>query len=113
MHLYRHSTECLVAIQMFLDQNPRYWRFVPMTYEDANHPAQMITMSTLDMKMMAVRSHDEIDPFIRDLPTPPANYRFSKRQNLQQYAFFLGKKDLIMPNLHLDLYNAKIIAVSK
>jgi len=96
-----------MAIQMFLDQNQRYWCFVPMTLNEANQPAQMITMSTLDMKMTAVRAHDEIDPLIKELPKPPANYHFSKRQYLQQYAFFLSKKDLVMPNMHLDLYNAR------
>ena len=45
MLLYRHSTECPAAIQMFLDQNPRYWRFVPMSDEEASRPEQTIHTS--------------------------------------------------------------------
>ena len=50
MLLYRHSTQCPAAIQMFLDENPRYWRFVPMTVEEASRPEQNIHASTMDFK---------------------------------------------------------------
>jgi len=29
--LYQHSTQCSVALQIFLKCHPRYWCFVPMT----------------------------------------------------------------------------------
>jgi hypothetical protein len=113
MHLYRHSTECPSAIQMFLDENPRYWRFVPMTNDEANQHGQIIAASTLDMKMIDIRPHHEIIQYLDDLPPSPPNYQFSKRQYHQQYAFFQSKRDFVMPNMHLDLYNARVIAVSK
>ncbi|CAF5220007.1 unnamed protein product, partial [Rotaria magnacalcarata] len=31
MKLYQHSVRCTVAMQIFLDANQQYWRFVPMT----------------------------------------------------------------------------------
>ena len=113
MHLYRHSTECPSAIQIFLDENPHYWRFVPMSYEEANDAQQTITASTSDIKSKSVRDDEKIKLFIQNLPTPPTNYRFSQRQYHLQYAFFQAERDLKGPNSHLDLYNAKIIAVRK
>ncbi len=114
MHLYRHSVECQSAIQMFLDENPRYWRFVPMSNEDADQPEQNILTSTMDMKSTDVQNDDEIKLFIQNLPAPPPNYRFSIRQYLLQYAYFKSRRNIeTMPNQHLDLYNAKIIAVCK
>jgi hypothetical protein len=113
MHLYRHSTECPSAIQMFLDENPKYWRFVPMSNEEANQTEQNVTVSTMDIKSTEVHEDEKVKAFIANLPTPPPNYRFSQRQYHQQYAYFQPKRNLLMPNLHLDLYNAKIVAVSK
>ncbi|CAF5146084.1 unnamed protein product, partial [Rotaria sp. Silwood1] len=40
MKLYQHSTQCPVAMQIFLDANPQYWRFVPMPLEEAERPEQ-------------------------------------------------------------------------
>ena len=35
MLLYRHSARCFMAMQWFLDCNPHYWPFVPMTKAQA------------------------------------------------------------------------------
>ena len=40
MKLYQHSVRCPVAMQIFLDTNPQYWRFVPMTLEESEKPEQ-------------------------------------------------------------------------
>jgi hypothetical protein len=112
MCLYRHSTRCPWAIQMFLDENPRYWRFIPMTNAEASETAQTMGASSRDLDSTAdVRDDAMVQRFIANLPLPPAKYQFSARQYHHQYAFFQLKRDLTMPNLHLDLYNAKIIAV--
>lgn len=113
MLLYRHSTECPAAIQMFLDENPRYWRFVPMSNEEASRPEQAIHMSTMDLKGADVQDHHKIELFIRNVPAPPPNFRFSSRQYHLQYAFFKSQRNLDVPKVHLDLYNAKIVAVRK
>lgn len=113
MHLYRHSTECPTAIQLFLDENPRYWRFVPMSNEEADRTSENILISTMDFKSTDVQNEDEIKLFIQNLPAPPLNYRFSTRQYHLQFAYFKSQRNLEMPNQHLDLYNAKIIAVCK
>ncbi len=113
MHLYRHSIECTTVIQMFLDENPRYWRLVPMSNEDANQPEQNIITSSMDIKSMDIQEDDQVKLFIKNLPVPPPNYRFSARQYHLQYAYFKSRRHFDEPNYHLDLYNAKIIAVCK
>ncbi len=115
MLLYRHSTKCPSAIQIFLDENPQYWRFVPMLDHEANQAEQNIAAASIDIKSGGVaRTDEEIKLFIQNLSTPPANYRFSHRQYHQQYAYFQTNRDQkIQYNVDLDLYNAKIIAVRK
>jgi hypothetical protein len=84
-----------------------------MTNEEANQPEQSVLFSTVDVKFTDVQDENKIRLFIQNLPAPPANYRFSARQYHLQYAFFKSHRHLEMPNTHLDLYNAKIIAVCK
>ena len=113
MRLYQHSVRCRTAMQMFLDENQRYWRFVPMSEEEANSSAQRVSRTTFDMKIDNVRPREQVELFLKSLPTPPTKYTFSRRQQAQQYFFLLTRRDLIMPSMDLDLYNARIIAVSK
>ena len=40
MRLYQHSVRCPVAMQLFLDANPQYWRFVPMSSDESQRPEQ-------------------------------------------------------------------------
>ena len=35
MHLYLHSARCSVALRSFLDCNPNYWCFIPLSWHDA------------------------------------------------------------------------------
>ena len=35
MFLYQHSPRCSLVLQRFLDNNPDYWCFVPMCWQDA------------------------------------------------------------------------------
>ncbi|CAF1358586.1 unnamed protein product [Adineta steineri] len=88
MLLYKHSIRCSSAIQLFLDCNPQYWDFVPML-------------------------KTEIQNSLRNnlLSMPSDNYTFSAYQHLKQLQLFKDKRECLKPNLHLDLYNATIIAV--
>lgn len=114
MHLYRHSTRCRAAVQMFLDENPRYWRFVPMTDEEASQPHETILSASAEIQSSAdIRDDPLTKLFIENLPSAPTGYRYSQRQYHLQQVFFKSKRDLDVPNVHLDLYNAKIIAVRK
>ncbi|CAF1447716.1 unnamed protein product [Adineta steineri] len=113
MRLYRHSTECPSAIQMFLDENPLYWRFIPFSNDEVNQIDQSIAMASRDiLDKDDLRKDKEIQKMLNNLPTPPPNYGFSQRQYHQQYSFFQTRKDQkTLFNKELDLYNAKIIAV--
>ncbi|CAF1426396.1 unnamed protein product [Adineta steineri] len=113
MRLYRHSTECPSAIQMFLDENPIYWRFIPFSNDEVNQIDQSIAMASRDiLDKDDLRKDKEIQKMLTNLPAPPPNYGFSQRQYHQQYSFFQTRKDQkTLFNKELDLYNAKIIAV--
>jgi hypothetical protein len=122
MLLYKHSARCPSAIQMFLDCNPRYWRFVPMTKDEAQSQNESYILPDsipIDPTSHVVpneytRSDFEVGNCMNNLPLLPSeNYTFSTRQCGKQFQAFKDKRDLLMPNFDLDLYNATIIAVCK
>ncbi|CAF1261203.1 unnamed protein product [Rotaria sp. Silwood1] len=99
MKLYQHSTQCPMAIQWFLDENPDYWPFIPTK-----------------LTPMQVQTKEEIEDtalftYANDVPPPPPNYIFTYEQKLAIDRFFHEKKYLNSPNDRLDLYHAAIIAV--
>ena len=122
MLLYKHFARCPTAIQLFLDCNPHYWSFVPMLKQDAqqeNHSYRRPSSIPIDPTSTTnanrhIRSDHETGLCMTDLPPLPSNdYTFSNRQCVEQFQYFQNKRDYQWPNFHLDLYNAKIIAVCK
>lgn len=120
MRLYRHSTLCGTAMQMFLDCNPQYWCCVPMKHTVAENDDRIYQQIPSTINIIAnqssinrknIRGDEEVQWYMYNLPLPPAGYRFSQRQQHQQYLFFKYNQDFIMPSSHLDLYNATIIFV--
>lgn len=115
MRLYQHSTHCPIAMQIFLDANPQYWRFVPMPIEEAEKPEQ-ISVQPYEMShemSPGVRTkHDCLD-CVQSIPKPPRGYTFSKRQILLQTQYLHTIRDNNLPNLDIDLYDATIVAVCK
>ena len=105
MRLYRHSSLCSTAMQVFLDHNPHYWCLVPMKSNEADREDQAM------MSDNHVRNRDEVQPFIDHLPTPVAGYRFSRRQKNDQLLFFRNKLDCTAPSMDFDLYHAAIVIV--
>jgi hypothetical protein len=115
MRLYQHSTRCPVAMQIFLDANPQYWRFIPMTLEESQTPEQQqiqrpILSDELDLN---IRARNECMACIEAVPRPPRGYIFSNRQIVLQTKYFHTKRDRDMPNQDIDLYNATSVAVCK
>lgn len=113
MHLYSHTSRCAKAIQIFLDYNPTYWTFVPLTIAQANEQnlkynhrinSKKITTNnlTLDQNIQNCLSY---------VPKPPPGYKFSKQQIDQQMQFFISEKNTESFNVDFDVYNATIIAV--
>ena len=100
-------------MQIFLDANPQYWRFVPMTVEEAAAPCQThierpVLSDQLDWNL---RSIDDCRVCVEAVPKPPMGYMFSNRQIVLQTDYFYKKRDKTLPNQELDLYQASIVAV--
>lgn len=115
MKLYQHSVRCPVAMQIFLDVNPQYWRFVPMTFDESEQSEQKQISRTVvfDPSDSNSRTLDACRIYIEAVPKPPSGYTFSDRQILLQTEYFHQKRDQILPNENLDLYDATIVAVCK
>jgi hypothetical protein len=115
MKLYQHSAHCAIAMQIFLDANPQYWRFVPMTIEESNKSAEkhIERLVFADESRMVSRSKDDCEECIGAVPQPPTGYIFSNRQLILQTQYFHNRRDKDLPRDEIDLYNATIIAVRK
>lgn len=112
MRLYQHSARCPFAMQIFLDANPQYWRFIPMSIKESEQVEQQTIPqnSVLDMQ---VRTREECSLYVQSVPKPPSGFTFSNRQILLQTKYFQQKRDLNLPNSDIDLYNASVAAVRK
>ena len=113
MKLYQHSVRCPVAMQIFLDANPRYWRFVPMTLEESEVPEQQLFQDPdiSDEISFNLRLKHDCQLHVTSIPKPPQGYTFSKRQIALQMEYFHKMQDKILPNQDIDLYNATVVAV--
>ena len=123
MLLYKHSARCSSAIQMFLDCNPQYWCFVPMSKAVAQEeilashsPSDHIRLRPTSTSVSDLHTyHDkEASSYVHHLPPMPSeNYTFSFKQRTKQFQIFKNKLHHLIPNSHLDLYNATIFVVCK
>ena len=113
MRLYQHSVRCPTAMQIFLDANPRYWRFLPMTMEDAEASLEcLIQRPVLSNELdWNIRPTDDCRLCIEAVPKPPVGYIFSNRQIVSQTEYFHKRQDRNLPNQDIDLYHATIVAV--
>ncbi|CAF2085893.1 unnamed protein product [Rotaria magnacalcarata] len=109
MSLYKHTIQCSAAVQMFLNNNPLYWCFVPMTILDADQYDMYacIKRETIDDSI----EDNDIGKCLADIPKSPSGYKFSKRQIEQQKEFF--QKKLYNEPIYdrVPLHNAQVIAV--
>ena len=115
MRLYQHSVRCPIAMQIFLDANPQYWRFVPMSIEESQRSEQQSIQHSLvwNDNDTNLRTKEECSACLEAVPEPPMGYTFSNRQILLQTQYFQKKRDQNLPNQDIDLYNASIVAVCK
>ena len=122
MLLYRHSARCSVAMQWFLDCNPQYWSFVPITKEEARvdneiyvRPSAIPTDPTSsEITRPRTRSDLEAGTCLTDLPPIPSDdYTFSTRQCAEQFEILKNEQNRLLANNDLDLYNGTIVAVCK
>ncbi|CAF1317270.1 unnamed protein product [Adineta steineri] len=120
MLLYKHSARCPVAMQLFLDCNPKYWPFIPMLKQEAQQDNQFYRLQeSIHMNSKGsttthseTRSDRAAGSCMNDLPPFPSDkYAFSVRQSAEQFQYFKQIQDKYFPNFNVDLYNATIIAV--
>ncbi|CAF3104581.1 unnamed protein product [Rotaria sp. Silwood2] len=113
MKLYQHSARCPIAIQIFLDANPQYWRFVPMTLEESEKPEQQLVQTPLisDEPNWNLRTKEDCRICVEAVSKPSNGYTFSNRQIMLQTQYFHKMQDKTLPNQAIDLYNATIVAV--
>ena len=132
MRLYQHSARCPIALRSFLDCNPQYWCFIPMSLQDASSENITIlqqmsaassssTTTTIDIELIDIIAIGAIDNprlsnFIHNVPHPPAAFVFSYRQRQQQRTFFerfISSSTQQLPYSPVDLYQVAIIVVRK
>ena len=115
MKLYQYSVRCPTAMQIFLDANPQYWRFVPMAIEESETSEQQsIPRLTFSEELhWNLRAKEDLTIYVEAVPKPPLGYTFSNRQIALQMFYFHKKRDRTLPNQDIDLYNATIVAVCK
>jgi len=125
MLLYKHSTCCSSAMQIFLDCNPQYWYFVPMSKMEAQ--AQNLgfdlsydyfirgqTSSSSSISNIHTNREVKASSNIQySPPIPPENYTFSAYQHAKQLQLIKDKHNQLVPNSNLDLYNTTIVAICK
>lgn len=113
MKLYQHSARCPVAMQIFLDANPQYWRFIPMTNEESLEPKQKFIQRPVlsDEINSNYRSKEDALACVDALLAPPLGFVFSNRQLVLQTQYFHQKRDKTLPDMNIDLYRATIIAL--
>jgi hypothetical protein len=102
-------------MQIFLDANLQYWRFIPMSIEESQRPEQQSIQHPhlSDVLDWNLRSKEDCSIYVEAVPKPPTGYTFSTRQIILQTQYFHKKRDQILPNADIDLYNATIVAVCK
>ena len=116
MKLYQHSARCPVAMQIFLDANPQYWSFTPMTIEESQQSEQQSIRHSIEFSDQLdwnVCSKEDCRRYVEAVPKPPTGYIFSNQQILLQAQYFHRKRDKNLPNQDIDLYDATIVAVRK
>ena len=118
MWLYQHAARCPQAIQLFVDANPDYGCFIPMSIDDPALKRDNATYSPSDEEQLNSGPYVRAAPYAKHitrlLPTPPESYVFSDRQKFEQRRFFQTGKDRFLSSrleTNVDLYDAAIIAV--
>lgn len=133
MLLYRHAARCPSAMQNFINCNPIYQRFVPVTTNEALRqsrsyilPSSLVIFDSVNPTSIGsrdrraipgtvtTRSDEAVRSCMRRLPPIPTGYTFSVRQRVEQFQYFKDKLDMkAKQDENIDLFTAAIIAVCK
>ncbi|CAF0955805.1 unnamed protein product [Rotaria sordida] len=95
MRLYQHSARCPIALRLFLDCNPSYWCFIPLSCGEQATENIVDLRETFDTNSESVPvianvvvNNPRVTQYRVRVPLPPATYVFSDRQLQQQRSFF-------------------------
>lgn len=124
MRLYQHSARCPVALRAFLDCNPAYWCFIPLSWNEAlEENATFLRENSSEDSILAplvtpISTNEErrIDNYMKRVPVPPTSYVFSYRQTQEQREFFhrvISAPINLLQYIESDLYTMSLIAVCK
>lgn len=118
MWLYQHTARCPTAVQLFLDANPDYWCFVPVTNVEATsnvNTRMRLSAQCRPVQSTSTRLQVEAKYLADQVPDPPEGYVFTDRQKHEQIQFFRTMKDQQLSptsfQTMVDLHNATMIAV--
>ena len=132
MLLYRHAARCPSAMQIFLNFNPIYWCFVPLTnieaavqnQRDTTLPFDLILLDTVNPTSIGskdrqaipasanTRSDETVRSCMRNLPPLPPGYTFTVQQRARQFEYFKHQRDINHhQNPTTDLFNVAILAL--
>ena len=109
MRLYLHSARCPVALRSFLDCNPNYGCFIPISWHDAadedlTHFRSRRTLSSSssnktaataasDLELsnivaMGTNENQRVARYLKHVPLSPAAYMFSYQHNDRNNVYF-------------------------
>jgi hypothetical protein len=133
MIVYKHAARCPSSIQIFLNFNSTYSRFIPIPIREAERqnqnyiiPSSLVLFDMVNIYAIGsadlehrpanvnTRSDEAVRSCLRNIPPVPTGYAFSLQQRIQQFQYFKNKQDIKMkPNESLDIFNVAIIALCK
>ena len=114
MRLYQHFVHCSKVLQLFLENNPIYWCFIPMKIEQAQFDdlSYLSTLSSINTTNDDKQTNTMIDHCLANIPKSPIGYQFSKRQHDEQRHFFqMFNPEQYCSHSIIDFYHATIVAV--
>ena len=114
MRLYQHFAHCSKVLQLFLENNPIYWCFIPMKIEHVQFDdlSYLSTLSSINTTNDDKQTNTMIDHYLANVPKSPIGYQFSKRQHDEQRHFFQTfNPEQYCSHSIIDFYHATIVAV--
>ncbi|CAF4217235.1 unnamed protein product [Adineta steineri] len=118
--LYRHSTRCSAVLELFLNNNPSYWCFVPVPMKleirsrihTPSPPPQPLPAAAAAPPYTLQRQEELVQRLVDNVPKPLGYHEFTPAHVSEQKQFFKYCKDRhpITMN-HVRFHQATIVAV--
>ncbi|CAF4337362.1 unnamed protein product, partial [Adineta steineri] len=115
--LYRHSARCPAVLELFLNNNPSYWCFVPVPMKREmrsriHTPSPPPPLLAAAAPFSIQRQDIMVQRLADNVPKPMGDYEFTPEHVSEQKQFFKYCKDRHPINMHhLRFHQATIVAV--